>query len=286
MDWISATAEVYATLLDEEHYLCSERTMYRILAASDEVRERRDQLRHPSYAAPELMATAPNELWSWDITKLKGAAKWAYYYLYVILDVFSRYVVGWMVAQRESATLAERLIEETCEQRGVTDGQLTLHADRGPSMRSKNVALLLADLGVTKTHSRPYTYDRQPVFGGAVPDDEVPAGVSGPVRMSSACAQLLRAVLRLVQQRTPARWTGDADAPGRPPRPRRPPAGQPGGGPCRGLRGASRAVSARGTHAGCPSAGRLDQQTGRMRVRGRKRTRRLRCERRSRVAER
>jgi len=157
-----APAEVYATLLDEEHYLCSERTMYRILAASDEVRERRDQLRHPSYAAPELMATAPNELWSWDITKLKGPAKWAYYYLYVILDVFSRYVVGWMVAQRESATLAERLIEETCERQGVTAGQLTLHADRGPSMRSKNVALLLADLGVTKTHSRPYTSTDNP----------------------------------------------------------------------------------------------------------------------------
>ena len=157
-----APAEVYATLLDEGHYLCSERTMYRILAANQEVRERRDQLRHPSYAAPELMATAPNELWSWDITKLKGPAKWVYYYLYVILDVFSRYVVGWMVAQRESATLAERLIEETCERQGIARGQLTLHADRGSSMRSKTVALLLADLGVTKTHSRPYTSTDNP----------------------------------------------------------------------------------------------------------------------------
>ncbi len=157
-----APAEVYATLLDEGHYLCSERTMYRILAANEEVRERRDQLRHPSYAAPELMATAANELWSWDITKLKGPAKWVYYYLYVILDVFSRYVVGWMVAQRESALLAERLIEETCERQGITGGQLTLHADRGSSMRSKTVALLLADLGVTKTHSRPYTSTDNP----------------------------------------------------------------------------------------------------------------------------
>ncbi len=157
-----APAEVYATLLDEERYLCAERTMYRILEANQEVRERRDQLRHPPYAAPELMASDPNELWSWDITKLKGPAKWVYYYLYVIMDVFSRYVVGWMVAHRESATLAERLIEETCERGAITRGQLTLHADRGSSMRSKTVALLLADLGVTKTHSRPYTSTDNP----------------------------------------------------------------------------------------------------------------------------
>ena len=157
-----APGEIQATLLDEGHYLCSERTMYRILVANDEVRERRNQLRHPSYAAPELLTTAANELWSWDITKLKGPAKWTYYYLYVILDVFSRYVVGWMVAQRESAVLARRLIEETCERQGVTRDQLTLHADRGSSMRSKAVALLLADLGVTKTHSRPYTSTDNP----------------------------------------------------------------------------------------------------------------------------
>jgi putative transposase len=157
-----APAEVCATLLDERRYLCSERTMYRILEANQEVRERRNQLRHPPYAAPELMASGPNELWSWDITKLKGPAKWTYYYLYVIMDVFSRYVVGWMVAHRESATLAERLIEETCERGAITQGQLTLHADRGSSMRSKTVALLLADLGVTKTHSRPYTSSDNP----------------------------------------------------------------------------------------------------------------------------
>jgi len=154
--------EVYARLLDEGRYLCSERTMYRILAANQEVRERRNQLRHPSYAAPELLATRPNELWSWDITKLKGPAKWIYYYLYVILDVFSRYVVGWMVAERESAALAERLIETTCERQGIAPGQLTLHADRGSSMRAKDLALLLADLGVTKTHSRPYTATDNP----------------------------------------------------------------------------------------------------------------------------
>jgi putative transposase len=157
-----APAEVYATLLDEGHYLCSERTMYRVLEANHEVRERRDQLRHPSYAKPELLATAPNQLWSWDITKLLGPAKWTYFYLYVILDVFSRYAVGWMVAEKESAALAERLIAETCERQNIQPGQLTLHADRGSAMRSKPVALLLADMGVTKTHSRPHVSDDNP----------------------------------------------------------------------------------------------------------------------------
>jgi putative transposase len=157
-----APGEVVATLLDDRRYLCSERTMYRLLAAHQELRERRNQLRHPSYAAPELLATRSNELWSWDITKLKGPAPWVYYYLYVILDVFSRYVVGWMVAARESGTLAERLIAATCARQGIAPGQLTLHADRGSSMRSKTVALLLADLGVTKTHSRPYTSTDNP----------------------------------------------------------------------------------------------------------------------------
>jgi putative transposase len=157
-----APAQVYAALLDEDRYLCSERTMYRILDSSDEVRERRAQLMHPRYAAPELLATGPNQLWSWDITKLKGPATWSYFYLYVIIDVFSRYVVGWMVAPRESATLAERLIGETCERQGIQRGQLTIHADRGSSMRSKLVAQLLADLGVTKTHSRPHVSNDNP----------------------------------------------------------------------------------------------------------------------------
>jgi putative transposase len=157
-----APAEVYARLLDEGRYLCSERTMYRILEAHQEVRERRDQLRHPRYTAPQLLARGPNQLWSWDITKLLGPAKWTYFYLYVILDVFSRYVVGWMVAHRESAALAEKLIRETCARQGIAPGQLTLHADRGASMTSKPVALLLADLGVTKTHSRPHVSDDNP----------------------------------------------------------------------------------------------------------------------------
>ena len=157
-----APAQVYATMLDEGRYLCSERTMYRILQANQETRERRDQLRHPRYAAPELLATRPNELWSWDITKLLGPAKWTYFYLYVILDVFSRYVVGWMVAHRELALLAERLIAETCARQGIEEGELTIHADRGPSMTSKPVAFLLADLGVTKTHSRPHVSNDNP----------------------------------------------------------------------------------------------------------------------------
>jgi putative transposase len=157
-----APAQVHATLLDEGTYLCSPRTMYRLLDAAGEVRERRDQVRRPHYAAPELLATRPNEVWSWDITKLLGPVKWTYFYLCVILDIFSRYVVGWMIAPHESAALAERLIAETCAKYGIQPGQLTLHADRGGAMRSKPVALLLADLGVVKTHSRPYVSNDNP----------------------------------------------------------------------------------------------------------------------------
>jgi len=155
-------AETYATLLDEGTYLASERTMYRILAAAGEVRERRNQRCHPFYAKPELLATGPNELWSWDITKLRGPAKWTYYQLYVILDVFSRYVTGWMVATRESAALAERLIADSIAKQGVGPDSLTVHADRGTSMRSKPVALMLADLGVVKSHSRPHVSNDNP----------------------------------------------------------------------------------------------------------------------------
>lgn len=158
----SSPAQVWATLLDEGRYLCSERTMYRLLAEHQEVRERRDQLTHPAYAKPELLAERPNQVWSWDITKLLGPSKWSYYYLYVILDVFSRYVVGWTVQLKESAVVAEQLIVQAIAQQQITRGQLTLHADRGSSMRSKPVAFLLADLGVTKTHSRPYTSTDNP----------------------------------------------------------------------------------------------------------------------------
>jgi putative transposase len=154
--------QVYAALLDEEQHLCSIRTLYRVLARHGEVRERRSQLHHPTYTKPELLATAPNQVWSWDITKLKGPAKWTYFYLYVILDIFSRCVVGWMVAHRECTELAKRLIAETCARQGVQEGQLTLHADRGSSMTSKGIEQLLVDLGVTKTHSRPHVSNDNP----------------------------------------------------------------------------------------------------------------------------
>ena len=155
--------ETYATLLDEGSYLCSTRTMYRILAAHHGgVRERRDQLTHPAYAKPELLAERPNEVWSWDVSKLKGPAKWTWFYLYVILDVFSRYIVAWTVQYRENAQLAKALIEQATEQQQIAPNVLTLHADRGAPQRAKPVAFLLADLGITKTHSRPYTSSDNP----------------------------------------------------------------------------------------------------------------------------
>jgi len=158
----SAPRQVYAALLDEGTYLCGWRTMYRVLDSYTEVKERRNQLRHPSYTKPELLATGPNQLWSWDITKLKGPVKWTCYYLYTILDVFSRYVTGWLIAERESAALAKQLIADSCAKQHIQPDQLTLHADRGSAMISRPVALLLADLGVTKTHSRPHVSNDNP----------------------------------------------------------------------------------------------------------------------------
>jgi putative transposase len=157
-----APAEVYASLLDEGVYHCSIRTMYRVLAANQEVRERRNQLRHPVYKKPELLAQAPNEVWSWDITKLMGPAKWTYFYLYVIIDIFSRRVVGWCVADRESASLFAALFDDATTKHPAPPGQLTLHADRGGPMRAKATALLLADLGITRSHSRPHTSNDNP----------------------------------------------------------------------------------------------------------------------------
>lgn len=155
-------AETYATLLDEGTYYCSISTMYRILEDNAQVRERRDQLSHPSYAKPELLATGPNQVWSWDITKLLGPMKWTYFYLYVILDIFSRYVVGWMVATRESASLASRLIRETCGKHDIDENQLTIHSDRGAPMKSLLLSQLLAVLGVTKSFSRPHVSSDNP----------------------------------------------------------------------------------------------------------------------------
>ena len=157
-----APAEVYAALLDEGLYFCSIRTLYRILNDNAQVKERRKQLTHPVYKKPELIAVAPNQVWSWDITKLMGPAKWTYFYLYVIIDIFSRRVVAFQVADAESVALFKPLFEDAVEKHAVPPGQLTLHADRGPTMKAKATAFLLADLGVTKSHSRPHTSNDNP----------------------------------------------------------------------------------------------------------------------------
>jgi putative transposase len=157
-----APAAVYATLLDDGTWLCSVRTMYRLLAEEGEVRERRDQLRHPVYTKPELLAVRPRQVWSWDITKLKGPVAWTYFHLYVVLDIFSRYVVGWLLADRETAALAEQLISEACAKESIDRNQLTIHSDRGTSMTSKTVAQLLAELDVTRSLSRPHVSNDNP----------------------------------------------------------------------------------------------------------------------------
>jgi putative transposase len=157
-----APRQVYAALLDEGAYLCHWRTMYRVLAGHDEVRERRNLVTHPTYRKPELLATAPNQVWSWDITRLRGPVKWTYFYLYVLLDIYSRYVVGWMIAERETATLAKDLVETACTRQGIAPDQLILHADNGGPMRARSLALLLDDLGVSASHSRPHTSDDNP----------------------------------------------------------------------------------------------------------------------------
>jgi len=159
----AAPAQVWATLLDEGVYLASESTFYRLLrSVHGDVRERRAQATHPARVKPELVATKPNQVWSWDITKLHGPAKWTYFYLYVVMDVYSRKTVGWMIATRETADLAESLLAESIATEKVPAGQLTIHSDNGTSMASKTVALLLADLGVVKSHSRPHVSNDNP----------------------------------------------------------------------------------------------------------------------------
>ena len=226
-----APRAIYATLLEEGRYLASVRTLYRLLASRGEVRERRAQRRHPNYSRPELLATAPNQLWSWDITRLKGPVKWTYFHLYVILDVFSRCVVGWMVAHRESSRLAERLIQHTCESHRIRPGQLTLHADRGSSMKSKPVALLLADLGVTKTHARPHVSDDNPFSEAQF--KTLKYRPDFPDRFGSIedapCS--LRSLLPLVQPRTPTLRYRPVHSRRRAPRPRRAAAPGPPGHP-------------------------------------------------------
>lgn len=157
-----APRQIYATLLDEGRYLCHWRSMYRILAAHDEVRERRKQRKHPVYQKPELLAEGPNQVWSWDITKLRGPAKWTHFALYTVLDIFSRYVVGWMIAERESAELARQLIATAAANQQIQPEALTLHSDNGKPMKAKTLALLLSDLGINKSHSRPYVSDDNP----------------------------------------------------------------------------------------------------------------------------
>ena len=196
-------AEVVATLLDEGRYLCAERTMYRILAANQPVRERRNQRSHPCYSKPELVATGPNQTWSWDITRLRGPKRWTSFYLYVLLDIFSRYVVGWMVADRENAALAATLIEETCLKQGIEPQVLTLHSDRGAPMTSKCTAQLLADLGVTRSPEPPPGQRRQPLLRGAVQDPEVSPRLPWPLRRYYRRHRLLPVVLPLVQHRAP-----------------------------------------------------------------------------------
>jgi putative transposase len=154
--------QVYAALLDEEEYLCHWRTMYRVLEEHDEVRERRNQLRHPTYARPELLATGPNQLWSWDITRMRGPVTWSYYYLYVMLDVFSRYVVAWLLAEQELSALAQELVAAAYAKQNIKPGQLTIHADRGAPMMAKSMAMLMSDLGINESHSRPHVSDDNP----------------------------------------------------------------------------------------------------------------------------
>jgi transposase InsO family protein len=198
-----APATVYAKLLDAGVYLCSVPTMYRLLRAEGEVTERRRQASHPPATKPELQATRPNAVWSWDITKLLGPVKWTWFYLYTIIDIYSRYVPGWLLARAERAQLAERLLADTIAKQHVDRGQLTIHADRGASMASRPVAFLLADLGVTKSHSRPHCSNDNPT-ARPVQDPEVSARIPRPVRLLRGCARVLPAVLLLVQRGAPS----------------------------------------------------------------------------------
>jgi transposase InsO family protein len=157
-----APAQVYAKLLEDGEYLCSTRTMYRVLAAAHQVRERRAQRRHPEYVKPRLVATAPNRVWSWDTTKVPGPTKGSYYTLYIVLDIFSRYIVGWQVSLSESSAVAQHLIAACCEHQRIVRGQLTIHADRGSPMIAKSTAQLYVDLGIAKSHSRPQTSNDNP----------------------------------------------------------------------------------------------------------------------------
>jgi len=207
----AAPAQVWATLLDENVYLASESTFYRLLrGVHGDVRDRRAQATHPAKVKPELVAHGPNQVWSWDITKLHGPAKWTYFYLYAVIDVYSRMTVGWMVATRESAKLAESLLAQTITAENVPAKQLTIHADRGSSMASKPVALLLADLGVINSHSRPPGQQRQPLQRVAVQDPQVLPELPRHLRLARGRPGVLRRVLPRLQQPSPPRRPGTA----------------------------------------------------------------------------
>ena len=252
--------EVVATLLDEGRYLCSERTMYRILEANHPVRDRRNQRVHPSYAKPELVAVAPNQVWSWDITRLLGPQTWTYYYLYVLLDLFSRYAVGWMVADRENSALAQRLIEETCLKHGVKPHVLTLHSDRGAPMTSQGTAQLLARLGVNPVPGPPAGQRRQPLLRSTVQDPQVPPRLPQPLPQPGRRDRLLQVLLPLVQHGTPPCRHRHADPRDRP---LRPGASRDRAAPThaeRRLGKLTRTIRRRPTDAHATAPGRLDQQ--------------------------
>jgi transposase InsO family protein len=252
-------AQVWAQLLDAGQVPpCSIRTMYRVLAAHTEVRERRNQLRHPVYRKPELLATGPNQVWSWDITKLLGPVKWTYYYLYVLLDIFSRYVVGWLLARQESAALAKILIAESCERQRIGPDQLIIHADRGPSMTSQPVALLLATLGVVPSHSRPQVSDDNPFSEAQF--KTLKYRPDFPVRELRGCRSVLPALLPLVQPRASSRRARPDDAPRHPLRSGRGQVAAPGRGPARRLPCAPRALPPRGAGPTTAADGGVDQQ--------------------------
>ena len=255
----ASPAEVHASLLDEGVHVASVSTMYRILRAKRSVRERRAVRRHPSYARPELVARAPNQVWTWDITKVRGPGRRDWYHLYVIIDLYSRYVVGWLLAAHESGALAERFIAETMSTHGVQPGELTLHSDRGVSMRSKTVAEMLADMGVVRSHSRPRTSNDNPFSEAQFKTMKYCPFFSGLIRFGRRGSSVLHAFRRLVQQRAPPQRDRHADAGsglrrhGR--SGRRRPSSRHGRVVCE----APGAVRARSTHRRAPRRGGLDQ---------------------------
>ncbi len=254
-------AQVWAQVLDAGQVPpCSIRTMYRVLAANAEVRERRNQLRHPAYHKPELLATGPNQVWSWDITKLLGPVKWTYYYLYVLLDIFSRYVVGWLLARQESAALAKVLITESCERQHIAPDQLIIHADRGPSMTSQPVALLLATLGVVPSHSRPHVSNDNPFSEAQFKTLKYRPDFPDRFGVLRGCRDVRPAVLPVVQPRASSRRPGPDDAPRYALRPGRGQVAAARRGPARRLRGPPGALPARGAGPAAPADGGVDQQ--------------------------